>query len=314
MLTHFAAPRLATLRTFFKTETDRDLLGCYAWNQAVASGLFPLLGDFEVALRNRLHVALSRYHGGVDSFNWMLPRPNPAHLHNPAAPPTLPSKHKFSPKTRADLVSLKIKIESQKGPGYVATPDDIVAGLHFGFWEQLVKGLSHAAQPAGLQATILSAVFQHAPNLAAVPHGHADFRDRVAELLKRIREVRNRVGHHDALWGIPEFDEYGAVGFVPRRPRHTVKSLQKFCSRLTWFAGWMAPAVPKHMQESDHWWSFHALLNREALATYRREGGRVGTYQAVLDGTAGASRARNASTPRMPGHIVARVRARQFHY
>ena len=314
MLTHFAAPRLATLKAFFKTTTDQDLLGCYAWNQAVASGLFPLLGDFEVALRNRLHLVLSRYHGGVDSFNWMLPRPNPAHLRNPAAPKTLPSKHKFSTKTRLELESLKKKIEGQKGAGYVATPDDIVAGLNFAFWEQLIKGLSHSSQPGGLQATILSAVFPNAPDLAVVPHGHADFQNRVTILLKRIREVRNRVGHHDSLWGTPEFDEYGVLGFVPRRPRHTVKSLQKFCSQLSWFAAWIDPAIPQHMRESDHWWSFHALLSRDALATYRREGGRVGTYQAVLDCTAVLNHSRKGAVPRLTGHIYAKVRARQLHY
>ncbi|RYF24643.1 MAG: hypothetical protein EOO23_09385, partial [Comamonadaceae bacterium] len=205
MLTHFAAPRLATLKVFFRTQSDRDLLGCYAWNQAIASGLFPLLGDFEVALRNSIHVALSQYYGGVDSYNWMLPRPNPAHLLNPAAPAELPSQHKLNNRTREELVSLKGKIEGQKAAGYVATPDDIVAGLHFGFWEQLIKGLPHNTQPAGLQHDILSVVFPYAPDLVAVPHGNAGFLTRVAALLKRVRDVRNRVGHHDALWGIPEF-------------------------------------------------------------------------------------------------------------
>lgn len=314
MLTHFAAPRLATIKAFFKTNTDRDLLGCYAWNQAVASGLFPLLGDFEVALRNRLHLVLSRYYGGVDSFNWMLPYPNPAHLHNPNAPAMLPSVHRLSVKTRDELVSLKSKIESQKGGGYAATPDDIIAALHFGFWEQLVRGLSHPSQPSGLQTAILSIVFPNAPNLATVPHGHPSFQNRVIALLKRIRDVRNRVGHHDSLWGTPEFDGHGNLGFVPRRPRHTVKSLQKFCAQLSWFADWMDPAISLHMRESDHWWSFHALLSREALTSYRREGGRVGTYQAVLDNTTAVRHSRKGSMSRVTGQIYARVRARQLHF
>lgn len=188
MLTHFTAPRLSTLQAFFKTKSDNDLLGCYAWNQAVAAGLFPLLDDLEVAFRNALHLALSRYYGGHDSVNWMLPRPNPALAINPAAPPTLPSLHSMTSKTRHELVALEAKIKTKKGPHYKVTPDDIVAGLHFGFWEVLIKGLDNSAHPPGLQGAILSAVFPCAPNLVAVPHCHVDFKLRVTRLLLRLRE------------------------------------------------------------------------------------------------------------------------------
>jgi len=68
MLKHLTLPRLATLQAFFKTKTDQDLLGCYAWNQAVGSALLPILGDLEVALRDALHRALSQHFGGIDSL------------------------------------------------------------------------------------------------------------------------------------------------------------------------------------------------------------------------------------------------------
>lgn len=314
MLTYFAAPRLATLQSFFKTKSDTDLLGCYAWNQAVAGGLFPVLGDFEVALRNALHVALSRYYGGVDSYNWMLPRANPAHTLNPAAPETLPSHHTLPTKTRNELAGLASQIQGKKGPSYIVTPDDIVAGLQFGFWEQLIKSLSHGSHPTGLQTAILSVVFPFAPTTAAVPYGHADFRMRTATLLKRIRDVRNRVGHHDALWAIPEFDGYGNLGFVPRRPRHTVVSLNKFCARLCEFASWIDPAVRKHIHDSDHWNSLQVLLSRDALAAYRYRGGKSGTYQALVQSMPGRVSLRVRNWPRHTGTIHGRIVFREFHY
>lgn len=285
MLKHLTIPRLATIQSFFKTQSDRDILGCYAWNQAVGAGMLPILGDFEVSVRNALHRALSQYFGNIDSFDWMMPRPNPAHALNPRAPEFLPPRHKLTSKSKDDIKALMEKIKGKKPRGYVVTPDDIVAALPFGFWEVLISGLSHSSQPKGLQATILAVAFPHAPDTVSTPYGSAAFRLRVMELLKRIRDVRNRIGHHDSLWAMPEFDHHGAVGLVPRRPRHTVNSFRRFADNVCWFAGWIDPHIPAYIQNSDHWWSLQALLHRYALVTYRELGGKVGTYRAILDST-----------------------------
>lgn len=283
MLKHLTVPRLATIQAFFKTTSDKDILGCYAWNQAVGASLLPILGDFEVSLRNAFHRALSQHFGNVDSFDWMMQQPNPAHAINPAAPKFLPARHKMSSKTSDDIKSIIKKIKGRKPSGYVVTPDDIVAALPFGFWEVLIGGLSHSAQPAGLQATILASVFPYAPDTLAVPYGSKAFEQRVLILLKRIRDVRNRIGHHDSLWATPEFNYQGTLGLVPRRPRHTVNSLRRFADNLCWFIGWIDPDIPTYILKSDHWCSLQALLHRQALTTSRQLGGKVGTYQTILE-------------------------------
>lgn len=285
MLKHLTIPRLATIQTYFHTKSDKDILGCYAWNQAVSSGLLPILGDFEVSLRNALHRSLSQHFGNVDSFDWMMPQPNPAHASNPAAPALLPARHKLTQKSKENVTSVISKIKGKKPNGYVVTPDDVVAALPFGFWEVLIGGLSHSSQPAGLQATILAAVFPYAPDTATVPYGDAAFKKRVTDLLLRIRDVRNRIGHHDSLWATPEFDHQGTLGFVPRRPRHTVISLRRLSDNVCWFAGWIDPLIPAYIRGSDHWWSLMALLHRQALVTYRMLGGTIGTYRTILDST-----------------------------
>ncbi len=271
------------MQAFFKCTSDNDVLGCYAWNQAVGAGMLPILGDFEVGLRNALHRALSQHFGNVDSFDWMMPRPNPAHIINPAAPAFLPAKHKLNAKSSDDVKAAIGKVKGKKPAGYVVTPDDIVAALPFGFWEVLISGLSHSSQPAGLQTTILAAVFPNVQHTPGVSYGDPAFKKRVTDLLKRIRDVRNRIGHHDALWATPEFNELGALGFIPRRPRHTVSSFMYFIDRVSWFAGWIDPQISRHMQNGDHWWSLQALLHRRALALYRQHGGAVGTFREILD-------------------------------
>lgn len=313
MLRHLTLPRLATLEAFFKTETDQDLLGCYAWNQAVGSALLPILGDFEVALRNALHRALSQHFGGTDSFDWMTPRSNPAHAVNPAAPEFLPAWHKLSQESKNNVSSVVEKIKSKKGPGDVVTPDDVVAALPFGFWEVLIDGLGHRAHPAGLQASILANVFPTAPDTLAVPHGTQAFRRRVKNLLKRIRDVRNRIGHHDSLWTTPEFNRQGDVGFIPRQPRRCVTSLRLFANNVCWFSGWIDPSIPTYIQDSDHWWSLQVLLNRQALITYRKLGGKLGTYRAILDAI---ELPRHSKVKRAQPHLkfVERVTSRRYHY
>lgn len=285
MLKHLTAPRLATIQTFFKTASEQDILGCYGWSQAVGAGLLPILGDFEVSLRNALHRALSQHFGNVDSFDWMMPRPNPAHAINPGAPALLPARHKLNAKSAQDVASVIAKIKGKRQKGYVVNPDDVVAALPFGFWEVLIGGLGHLSQPQGIQGAILAAAFPHAPATAAISYGEAAFRQRVMNLLKRIRDVRNRIGHHDALWAMPEFNDHGALGFIPRRPRHTVNSLRQFAAKVCWFASWIDPGIHGYIQNSDHWWSLQALLHREALVTYRQMGGKAGAYRAILDVT-----------------------------
>lgn len=285
MLKHLTVPRIATVQSFFNTGSDKDMLGCYAWNQSVGAGLLPILGDFEVSFRNALHRALSRYFGSVDSFDWMMPQPNPAHALNSAAPPFLPARHKLNPRSAEDVKNIIGKIKKKRPPGYLVTPDDIVASLPFGFWEVLIGGLSHQSQPPGLQSAILAAVFPHAPDTATMPHGAPDFRKRVLKLLERVRDVRNRIGHHDALWAMPEFDHHGILGHIPRRPRHTVNSVRRFVDNVCWFAGWIDPSIPTYICNCDHWWSLQALLHRQALVTYRQLGGAAGTYRAILGST-----------------------------
>lgn len=237
MLNHLAEPRVDAVRRFFQATSARDLLGCYAWCQSVSAGLLPILGDFEVALRNAVHRALSGY---FDNEAWMLTRPHPATTRNPAAKP-IPTPHKLPPNMQQDVQRAAEKIKRRKGK---VLPDDVVAALPFGFWEQVIKSLGHKSHPAGLQQQVLSVVFPFAPEVDQFGYGEKDFRQRSVALLGQLRDVRNRIGHHDSIWAVPEFDLHGRHGFIPRRPRHTVISLKLFADRLAWFAGWIDSSIP----------------------------------------------------------------------
>jgi len=277
MLVHLTAARLNTLQDFFKTTSESDLYGCYAWTQAVGAALLPLLGDLEVSLRNALHRGLSQYYGKTDSFEWMLKK-RPNH----SSPGAVTSWHKLNPRTYDDVLSAIEKIKKSKGKGCRVTVDDIVAKVAFGFWETIVNGLKHRSHPKGMQARVLAVAFPSIPDLRNGAFGDPALVDRIASLLYQMRDVRNRIGHHDSLWKTAEFDSYGRRGFVPRRPRHTITSMRLLADQIAWFAGWIDPRISSYIKATPHWRHLQWLLTRGALLLYRENGGKGINCDAIM--------------------------------
>lgn len=280
MQNHLSSARLATVAAFFQARTDSDLMGCYSWCQAVGAGLLPILGDYEVSLRNALHRGLSQYYGKTDSFEWMFKtKPNPANNSNTKAPDL--AWHSMTPRMQSDIEEAADKV-SRRNRGRAPTPDDIVSQLSFGFWEHLIKGLVHKTHPKDTRKEILGFAFPNGPAMGTFAHGDKAFVDQLKGLLYQLRDIRNRIGHHDQLWKTAEFDAHGNRGFIPRRPRHTLISLREFLGRISWMASWIDQEIADHMRNSDHWSTLQALLSQQALAVYRKNGGRIGSFEAVL--------------------------------
>lgn len=277
MLVHLTAARLNTLEEFFKTTSESDLYGCYAWTQAVGAALLPILGDLEVSLRNALHRGLSQFYGKTDNFEWMLKtRPNRS------SPGGLTSWHKLNPRTYDDVLGAVEKVKKSKGKGCRVTVDDIVAKVAFGFWEAIVNGLKHKSHPKGMQARVLAVAFPSIPDLRNGVFGDPALVDRIASLLYQMRDVRNRIGHHDSLWKTAEFDAYGRRGFVPRRPRQTVTSMRLLADQIAWFAGWIDPRISLYIKATPHWRHLQWLLTRDALFSYRENGGKAVNYEKTM--------------------------------
>lgn len=103
--------------------------------------------------------------------------------------------------------------------------------------------------------------------------------ERIATLLYQMRDVRNRIGHHDSLWRTAEFDAQGRRGFVLRRPRQTVTSMRLLANPIAWFAGWTDPRISKYIKATPHWRHLPWLLTRDALLMYRESGGKAVNFE-----------------------------------
>jgi hypothetical protein len=140
-------------------------LARYLWNLALCESLYPPLQMAEIALRNSLHHFLST------RFN------------TPAWYDVIPGLPTWQQDQLADARQ-KLLAEGKN-----VTPGGMVAELHFGFWTGFFNKC-HAQ--TGLGHAIAGSAFPHAPR----PERN---QRKLDARWKRIRDLRNRVFHHERI-------------------------------------------------------------------------------------------------------------------
>lgn len=150
-------------------DVDRDrAIARYLWNSALCESMYPTVHAVEVALRNKLDVALVGKFGAdwhLTASSFLGPR---------------------EAKSFADAVN-KLAARGKTAP----TRGDVVAEVNFGFWVSLFT--RHYEGSGGLWPALAKDVMSGAPRWART---RQEFQRRVRE----IRDIRNRVFHHEAIW------------------------------------------------------------------------------------------------------------------
>ena len=148
-----------------KTIADNDSVAFarYLWNIELSESLYPVLHGVEVVLRNSVHSNISRIYDSVDWFDAVS----------------------IDREARA-LKDARDRLKSQNKNSY---PDSIVSTLTFGFWVNLF----HRRYEQTLWPRLLSEVFPYMPDRIRT-------RRYVYRRLERIRNLRNRVFHHEPVW------------------------------------------------------------------------------------------------------------------
>jgi hypothetical protein len=155
---------------------DADLqhtVGNYLWNIALCEAFYPLLNGVEVALRNRVHAAMTDTTGR----QWWMD--HSAKLLR-AAEAEMASKA---------MNRLRRKHRNSKRPRV----GQVVAELMLGFWVALFD--PDYEQPYW-HGDGLKRVFPYAPRSELGCH-------KIRSRLHRIRDLRNRVFHHEPIWSRP---------------------------------------------------------------------------------------------------------------
>lgn len=146
--------------------SDLDMLTNYFWNIDLAESLVPCLHAVELALRNSIHAAFTAHYG---TDMWFY---------------------------QEDVLQSGQLVQFANGLREVAKKPKplagrIVAELQFGFWVTLLSGPYDQEIWANSNFTLLRTVFPNAPTLS---------RDQAHKRFNPIRQLRNRVMHHEPIW------------------------------------------------------------------------------------------------------------------
>jgi len=151
----------------------------YQWNLRLCAALYTPLHVFEIGLRNSVHRAISTKHGS----EWL------------ETPNTLSSREQA---TVQDALSKLRKLKPS------VTTGKLIAELSFGFWVALLyKKYESSATKQD------HAFFWPFCLMEAFPHIPRNIRKRseILRRLERIKELRNRVFHHEPILKIPTLKE-----------------------------------------------------------------------------------------------------------
>jgi hypothetical protein len=166
-------------------DPERVVLARYLYNLSLCEALYPALHLFEVVLRNAICRAATIRWPGTGSLDPVSGRLDCWLDLEPAASPLLPEAQKMVAETTRKLAEAK----------YIPSEGRLIAALPFGFWTGMLS--SHYGDPMPskprLWPSLLLEAFPH------LPEG-ARSRSLIADRIHYIRQLRNRVFHHEPIW------------------------------------------------------------------------------------------------------------------
>jgi len=162
--------RLKSYEILCPNKDDMDIIGAYHWNLLISQTLYPFIHSIEIALRNSIHQAASQK---FETEFWF-------------------EKVVINGKSKSMLDDTKNDLYRKFGQ---VSASDIVAGLTFGFWTNLLKQKTYTDQfnPHRLWPDLISSVFPY------YARGQDD-RKNISNRFEEIRLIRNRLFHHEPIW------------------------------------------------------------------------------------------------------------------
>ncbi|MFM1284671.1 Abi family protein [Yersinia enterocolitica] len=186
----FTQKRMLSYQRVFGELTDREMVGIYIWNQTLGGELYPLLSAAEITLRNAIDGAFINFSG---KWWWKKVRyksytPGVGH-----APPfeVKALKGKFG--SAADYAR-KEKNRRYHKKNHTPTHEEVVASTDFSTWEFAMS--DEMLGPGLFWNTMFTQVFKGQwPSKSS-----ANTLSTARDMVKTIREYRNRVAHNEPLW------------------------------------------------------------------------------------------------------------------
>jgi hypothetical protein len=180
-----SSPRIGVYRRVFRTQSPEETFGVVMWAQAIASALQTLVFTSEVALRNRIHMSLSRQASTAVNGQESLSFPWYDHT---AGWKTLHGET-YS-KVEALLCTNGMRSAQQP------SPDRVVAELSLGVWPNILDGQLTQRE----QQRTFNDVFPDHPNRHKKHWNYENARKDAVALCKDLQHLRNRIAHCGPIW------------------------------------------------------------------------------------------------------------------
>ncbi|MFV8780752.1 Abi family protein [Yersinia enterocolitica] len=285
-----STPRMQSYSNFFLQSQldgtlprDKEAIYLQLWSNEVAESFWRLISFIEISLRNNIHSVLSD-----DCF--LLPKKrviNRENIHN--------NNYKYMNVTTVgnnessnwfEAINFNKKVlqlildrtHTIKKNGNMfhkswQTPDDVIAGLTFGFWRFIFKNLKSANYN---YLDVISKTFKNAPFGGQEIKQSIDFK--IDCRLEMIHGIRNRISHHEPVWKLKEMLSE-SMPTLPNKYRDTLKvkptnagdtfiHLMLYYNQMIEFLYWINKDLSQSYQTS--WWHkrFNFLCSQKGLDYY----------------------------------------------
>ncbi|WP_146115921.1 hypothetical protein [Malikia granosa] len=215
----------------------------------MSMALQSLMLTFEVTLRNRIHISLSRQAtegttNPVDSFAWYDHRLG---------------MHKLEGETYRKVERILCDEQDVRLPTQ-PTPDRVIARLSFGVWPNILE--QQLPTPV-VQARTFLDVFPHYPRKPKHYWKHAENRKIAVDKVKDVKGWRNRIAHCKPVW---------TEGWYRcSQAQHWTEVLDRVKGRrseMLEVLGWMCPQTVEVYKMSYSGRLFDALVTEQAVLAH----------------------------------------------
>lgn len=201
VLSLLSTARLASVPAIFNVHTDLEKYGFSLWIQNAAASLYPLVQQLELVLRNSVDKTARTRFGERwwDAISYDTTKDNHDKFINCIREAERSLLKKWKAKEVARL-GLRHPSEVTTTPP-VFSHDDIIAATTFSTWENVFLEALHTEDNSKktnyLWPNSLPKVLRR---LSEIDNKPVEARRKLLNLLKEIRDYRNRLFHHDCIW------------------------------------------------------------------------------------------------------------------
>lgn len=198
---YISTARLNTYRSILKLKDDDQILKAYYWNKALCGAIYPAMQTLEVTLRNALNEAVKTHHEGLyQGKDWWFEH-IARDIQNKKISKMSPSKTKIwlkpdgqrKKQSYAEQSVLRIQKELKEEGRLPILHDDVISRVTFGYWVAVLgKDYEDVTRKTLLWPNLLEHVFPHST--------YAPKRAKIEAALRRIKDLRNRMSHHEPIW------------------------------------------------------------------------------------------------------------------